>query len=524
MPPTSARGPGEASDLSAQVIVVTPNRADAEIAAGFLGERGIDSRHCPNLVELARVPYGQIGCIMLVEEALVQPELSELQHAIQVQPPWSDVPFVLVASEGTPLGSLVDTVFPLAGNITVLQRPLHPVSLVSAVNVALRSRQRQYQVRDLLALRDRAVRQRDEFLAMLAHELRNPLAPIRNAAYLMGRMDVPDPNFERCRSMIDKQARHITRLVDDLLDVSRLELGKVELRRQPVDLNECIASAVEACMAFTSSHRHTVRLSPAPEPVWVSADPVRLEQCIGNLIVNAAKFTPDGGSIVVEATRDHDQGLVAVTDTGMGIKPEMIDAIFDLFTQDGVELARTQGGLGIGLTLVKRLVELHGGTVRAESRGAGLGSRFEARLPLMVDASHMRPPREPAGTGQARRILIVEDGADTRESLAMLLSGWQHEVLVAANGPEGVQRALELNPDVAIIDIGLPGFDGYEVARRIRGAARTAARDMRLIALTGYGQASDRARAIEAGFDVHLLKPVDPASLRLLIEERSLVE
>jgi CheY-like chemotaxis protein/nitrogen-specific signal transduction histidine kinase len=402
--------------------------------------------------------------------------------------------------------------------VTVLQRPLHPVTLVSAVNVALRSRQRQVEVRDLIALRDEAVRQRDEFLAMLAHELRNPLAPIRNAVYLLGTLENADPLFLKCRGMIEKQSRHISRLVDDLLDVSRLERGKVELRLQRVDLNDGIASAVEACAAMTSSHRHDVRVRPSRHPIPVRADPVRLEQVIGNLIVNAAKFTPDGGTIEVEASAEGGEARVCVSDNGVGIKPEMIESIFDLFTQGAVSSARTDGGLGIGLTLVKRLVELHGGSVRATSGGLGCGSRFEVRLPLDPESQRgdaFVPEVDPASL--PARILVVEDRADARDSLGMLIRAWNHEVIYAANGPEGLHRAREDQPDVVLIDIGLPGFDGYQVARQIRREGSQWARHVRLIAVTGYGQAADRARAIDAGFDVHVLKPVDPAVLRELL-------
>jgi CheY-like chemotaxis protein/nitrogen-specific signal transduction histidine kinase len=394
---------------------------------------------------------------------------------------------------------------------------LHPVSLVSAVRVALRSRQRQYQVRDLLAARDRGLKQRDEFLAMLAHELRNPLAPIRNAVYLMGTLHNPDPRFAKCHAMIDKQARHITRLVDDLLDVSRLELGKVELRLQHVNLNETVAAAVEACMPFTNEHRHSVSVRTAPRPLVVTADPVRLEQAIGNLIVNAAKFTPAGGAITVEAFADANEGVIAVSDNGVGIRPEMLESIFDLFAQSEVTLARTAGGLGIGLTLVKRLLELHGGQVSASSAGLGKGSRFEARLPLVAASADRRSAPRVSVAASPKRVLVAEDGEDTRESLGMLLSAWKHEVVFAADGPEAVRMARAEMPDIALIDIGLPGFDGYAVAREIRGEGTSWARKVRLVALTGYGQASDRTRALEAGFDAHMLKPVDPAELEGVI-------
>jgi CheY-like chemotaxis protein len=390
---------------------------------------------------------------------------------------------------------------------------------VAAVRVALRSRQRQYQVRDLLAERERAVRQRDEFLAMLAHELRNPLAPIRYAAYLMGTQKGSGPLIDKCRVLIDKQARHITRLVDDLLDVSRLELGKIELRRQRADLSELAAAAVESCTPATTDQSHQVTLRTARQAVPVLVDPVRLEQAICNLVVNAAKFTPTGGSITVETGVEGGYGLVAVTDNGVGIRPDMLESIFDLFTQSDVTIDRSKGGLGIGLTLVKRLVEMHGGTVKALSEGIGKGSRFEARLPLATaqagEERHQRIHHETA----PRRVLVAEDGADTREALGILLREWRHEVVFAADGPEAVRVARDARPDVALIDIGLPGFDGYAVARQIRDEGSDWARGVRLIALTGYGQASDRKRAMEAGFDLHLLKPVDPVELEEVLAE-----
>jgi signal transduction histidine kinase/CheY-like chemotaxis protein len=501
-----------------KVAVVTPNESDSTLAAGILADQGMKTMVCGSLEYLGSLAGTEIGCVVLVEEALAGSAVDGFRESLESQPPWSDLPLVLVAARESSLSAMVEGVFPRSGNVALLQRPLHPVSLVSAVNVALRSRERQFEVRDLLALRDRDVQRRDEFLAMLAHELRNPLAPIRNAVYLMAALDYVDPLFLKCRAMIEKQSRHITRLVDDLLDVSRLELGKVELRLQRVDLNDTVDAAVEACAPTTLAHRHVVNVRRSKQALPVRADPVRLEQVIGNLLVNASKFTPDGGTIEVEAFAQGRSAVVCVADNGVGIKPEMLESIFELFTQDAVTPARTDGGLGIGLTLVKRLVEMHGGTVRAMSEGFGAGARFEARLPLDREA----PRREsmPEGAVRAapsRRVLIVEDGADTRESLGMLIAAWNHEVIYAESGPEGLHRAREDHPDVAVIDIGLPGFDGYRVAREIRCEGSPWSRNVRLIALTGYGQAADRARAIDAGFDVHVLKPVDPAVLQALL-------
>ena len=501
-----------------KVVVVTPNEVDGSASGAVLAEQGLEVLTVASLAQAAPLVNTDIACVVLVEEAFVESEMPVFQEALQAQPAWSDLPLILIAARESSLAALVEGAFPRSGNVTILQRPLHPLSLVSAVQVALRSREHQVEMRGLLEQRELALRRRDEFLAMLAHELRNPLAPIRNAVHLLGSVESADPLFVKCRAMIEKQSRHIARLVDDLLDVSRLELGKVELRIQTVDVNQSLAAAVDACVPMTGARHHTVNLRRWKEPLTVRADPVRLEQVIGNLIVNAAKFTPDGGTIDVEASVDDGCAVISVTDNGIGVKPDKLDAIFELFTQENVSSGRTEGGLGIGLTLVKRLVELHGGSVRAFSAGSGAGARFEVRLPRdRRGSSRDLAESAPAPGPAARRVLIVEDGADTRVSLGMLLSMWKHEVIYASTGPEGLLRAREEQPDVALIDIGLPGFDGYNVARQIRGENTAWSRNVRLIALTGYGQESDRVRALDAGFDVHVRKPVDPAELRTLL-------
>jgi signal transduction histidine kinase/CheY-like chemotaxis protein len=501
-----------------KVIIVSPNEADNVLASGFLEGEGVEPVRCATLGEAARLVGPGYGCVVLFEEALIEPDMQAFQDAVHAQPPWSDLPLLLIAAQDSSLSSLVESAFPRAGNVTLLQRPLHPVSLVSAVAMALRARQRQYQVRDLLEERTRAINQRDEFLAMLAHELRNPLAPIRNAVYLMKTISVPDPMFAKYRDMIDKQARHITRLVDDLLDVSRMELGKVQLRRQAFDLNQAAAAAAETCLPLTSARRHTVNLHLSAEPLQVIADPVRIEQVLGNLIVNAAKFTPDGGAIDIASASEGSSALVRVCDNGSGIRADILGSVFELFVQDDSSLERTHGGLGIGLTLVKRLVELHGGSVCALSEGAGKGSCFEIRIPLAVpEARGSGTDVEPERQHQRKRVLVVEDAADLRESLGMLLEKWHHFVRYATDGREGVAVATQMRPDVAIIDIGLPGVDGYEVARRIRGGPQPWARHVKLLALTGYGHANDREMALESGFDEHLLKPVEPDVLEQLL-------
>ncbi|HZP85972.1 MAG TPA: ATP-binding protein [Burkholderiales bacterium] len=503
-----------------KVILVTPNEVDGNVALDLLSLERIAAHRLASLNQLSSLAGEEIGCVLFVEEALTQADMPGFQQAIATQPAWSDLPLLLIASQETPLVGLAERLFPHSGNVAVLQRPLHPVGLVSAVNVALRARARQLEVRDLLMQRADAVRRRDEFLAMLAHELRNPLAPIRNAVHLMGTLDIREPVFERSRQIIEKQTRHITRLVDDLLDVSRLELGKFELRVQQVDLQACVTAAIEASASITGSQRHTVVVQLAQTALPIMADPVRIEQVLGNVIVNAAKFTPSGGTITIRTWRDDDSAVVCVEDNGIGIKPENLGSVFDLFVQEESSLARSPGGLGIGLTLVKRLVKIHGGAVSIASDGVDRGTRVELRFPLARESPVAAvSSRTPVANTRRRKVLVVEDNADIRDTLGMLLHQWQHDVEFANDGAEGVLRAATWQPDVALIDIGLPGIDGYEVARKIRASDAARGRGVRLIAMTGYGQATDREKALRAGFDLHLLKPVDPAHLERLLAE-----
>ena len=508
-----------ASTAAPEAWIVTPNETDAQVALGFLNEAGIVVRACMSLAELCARPIEEIACAVLVEEALVHPDIDNFLEALARQPAWSDLPLVLIASQGAALGTLVERVFPDSGKVAVLERPMNPVSLVSAVRVGVRARQRQFEVRALLEERAAALRQRDEFLAMLAHELRNPLAPMRNAVYVMKRLEVDNAIFTKTRDLLDRQVTHMSRLVDDLLDVSRLEVGKVQLQMQPLDLNSAAAAAAESTLALTTARRHNMQLRLASEPLYIYADPVRIEQVIGNLVTNAAKFTPEGGTVIVEVSGDAETAAVKVIDSGVGIRSDMLGAVFDLFIQDQATLDRAGGGLGIGLTIVKRLVELHRGTIRVASDGIGRGSQFTVRFPRVsgVKAPHAQA-RKDAPRALARRVLVIEDNADVRESLGMLLTMWGHTVDYAESGPDGVARARDLRPDIALIDIGLPGLSGYEVARHIREHKDGWGRQMKLIALTGYGRDADRDEAIASGFDTHLVKPIDPDILAKVLQ------
>jgi signal transduction histidine kinase/CheY-like chemotaxis protein len=357
-----------------------------------------------------------------------------------------------------------------------------------------------------------ANRAKDEFLATLSHELRNPLGAIANAVAALERRGSAEETAARLRQIIHRQTHHLTRLVDDLLDVARAAAGKVALSRQPLDLSELVGGAVRALRASGRARQHRVTLRA--ESVVVSADSTRLAQVVTNMLDNAIKFTPSGGTVDVEVTREGQDAVLRVTDTGIGIAPDMLPRVFELFAQAEQPIDRGAGGLGIGLTLSRRLVELHGGTISAASDGPGRGAQFTVRLPLGAPAT---PPPAPAAPGpeRARRILIVEDNDDARESLRLLLESLGHRVTEAAEGQRALALALHHRPEVVLIDLGLPGLDGYALARALRESA--IGKTITLIAVTGYGQLDDRRRSKEAGFDAHLVKPVAQGLLASLI-------
>jgi signal transduction histidine kinase len=500
-----------------RALLITPNFADAELALGFLAESAIPASAYESITQLGGELPGDAGCIVIVEEALVDADMPGLRELLELQPAWSDMPIVLVAGAGAGLDSLVERAFPNAGNVTLLERPLNPLTLVSAVQVGLRARARQIEVRDLLRKRDEALRQRDEFFAMLAHELRNPLAPMMNAVYLLKTLQTGEPLLEKTRDMLERQVSHMTRIVDGLIDVARFERGKIDLKRQHFDLNTAVAAASDACRSTTQARLQDLKMMLAAEPLAVHADPVRLEQLLTNLILNASKFTPSGGRIELQTRRESHWACVAVRDNGMGIRPEMLDRIFTPFAQDDQSLARSAGGLGIGLSIARAIAELHGGSLHARSEGPGKGALFEARMPLSDAEPSAVHDEGVASVAVRRRVLVVEDNADIRESLRMVLDTLGHQVMLATTGDEGLSLALEEKPDVALIDIGLPGISGYEVAVRIRERTRQWPVRMRMVAMTGYGQPSDVERAASAGFDHHVLKPVDPEQLNALL-------
>jgi signal transduction histidine kinase len=350
---------------------------------------------------------------------------------------------------------------------------------------------------------------KDEFLAMLGHELRNPLSAISSASSLLGMPGAGAESSARARLIIQRQTQHLSRIVDDLLDLSRAMSGKILLSRKRLDMSTLVSACLDTFRATGRTAGYTIRADL--QPGWVDGDSTRLEQIATNLIDNALKYTPAGGDIDIGIAVEGEDVVLTVRDSGVGIAPDLLPHVFDVFVQGAISIDRSQGGLGIGLSLVRRLVELHGGSVSASSEGTSSGSTFQIRLPRTDAVAPLSDTTVTDAAGSKSTILLIEDNDDGREMMATMLESFGHPVLQARDGLEGVRIATTGRPDVALVDIGLPGIDGYEVARRLRQAPET--RDIRLIALTGYGLAEDQRRVLEAGFDLHLVKPVELAAL-----------
>jgi CheY-like chemotaxis protein len=400
----------------------------------------------------------------------------------------------------------------MGANLSVLERPMRVAALITAVRTALRARQRQYELRDLLDSLNLADQRKTEFLATLAHELRNPLAPLSNCVGLLKR-GVPDAT--PVLQVMDRQLHHLIRLVDDLLELSRITRGKVELRMEDLDLRRVIEAAVETSRPLVDRGRHRLEVELRDEPLGVRGDPVRLAQVVSNLLNNAARYTDDGGRITLEGFADAGEAVLRVHDNGSGLSEEALVGVFDMFTQADASDTRAQHGLGIGLALVRNLVEMHGGVVNAYSDGPGLGSTFEVRLPLLDTARLHHPARAPQTVpALTRRVLVIDDNRDAADTLAHLLRQAGAPVQVAYNGPVALNLVESFAPDVVVLDLGMPGMSGLDVARQIRKRPEP---QPVLVALTGWGQSQDRELTRVAGFDHHLTKPVDFAELQALL-------
>jgi signal transduction histidine kinase/CheY-like chemotaxis protein len=504
-------------DPSQRILVIAPVGRDGELICAQLASHGMRGVRCEDMWDLTRELQDEAGAIFATEEALTPDAVFELNRAMAEQPAWSEIPIVIFTGTMT-IGAKprVLELVTRTTNVTLVDRPVRIQSLVSAAQSALRARARQYEIRDLMGALEERVQERDRFLAVLGHELRNPLGAI----LLASQMREDDGNLSGAHAdLIERQSRHLTRLVNDLLDLSRVAAGKIVLRPQIVDLRHVAAEAMKVLEPLASRQRIEVRQQLCPRPLLVKGDPVRLDQILSNVISNAIKYTTEQGHVTIAMAEENGQAVVRVTDDGVGIAPERIGAIFELFAQAENAIGRAQGGMGIGLALVRNLMQLHEGTVEASSGGVGKGSEFVLRFPLApVDTKDVPAAVSPnvraAAPMPARKIVIVEDNDDVRDLLKLKLSRLGHTVATARDGVEGLQLLLEDRPDLALVDLGLPGMDGFAVAREVRGSL---GRELVLVAVSGFGQPEDKRRAIEAGFDEHITKPADIHDIEALL-------
>lgn len=520
------------SDSDRRLLVLTPIGRDAAMTRAMLAQAGIDSQLCANFREFDTACASGAGAVLLAEEATSSAQQVTFAAFIRRQPSWSDLPVLLLTGRGAD-SPLTRRAVEHWGNVTLLERPIRVAALQSAVRSALRARERQYQVRDQLLELHRATeatrqsernlreadRRKDEFLATLAHELRNPLAPIRNALHILELAYDGEAATGRARELIARQVKHMVRLVDDLLEISRITRGKIELHREAIDLATVLRAGIETSRPLIDAGGHALTLELPDEPLLLYADAMRLAQVFSNLLNNAAKYMDRGGSIRVQVHRDSDNAVVSVIDHGIGVAADMLPRVFDMFAQAGDSRSRAQGGLGIGLTLARNLVEMHGGCIEARSAGLGRGSEFIIYLPLETvadDGVADAPAAASAAASYRRRFLVVDDNRDAADSFGALLQLLGADVAVVYGGHEALERVDSYRPEIVILDLGMPGMDGYQLAQHLR--EHPACAQATLIALTGWGQEQDRQRTAAAGFAHHLVKPVDLDRLEALLE------
>jgi len=523
--------------VALRILIVAPVGRDAPAIVELLESQGHLTRVCSGLRDAGVQVEEGAGALLLTEESLEREQIAALLPRLDRQPAWSELPVIILTTAGERSAERLERIAAAAGGITLLERPLGAGTLLRSIEVALRSRRRQYQVRDLLAaqqaretalrdseerlrlavaaLRD-ADRRKDAFLATLSHELRNPLAPIRNAAEVLASPRLTPMQLRWTQSVIQRQAAHMASLLDDLLELTRITQGKLQLRKQACSIQSVVEAAVETARPLLEKKRHELRIRvPDDIPPFI-ADPVRLAQALSNLLTNAAKYTDAGGCIELSAWLD-ERLTIAVQDNGIGIPAEQLKSLFTMFTQIPSAIGRSEGGLGVGLALVKGLAELHGGAVEAQSEGAGKGSRFLITLPFEAGPLSESPVKEgPAVIPSGKlRVLIADDNRDAADTLSMVLSMDGYEVRTVYGGRAAVSAAEAFRPDVALLDIGMPDVDGHAAAKAIR--QQRFGVDIYLVAITGWGQQDDKRRALEAGFATHVTKPVDPNMLRDLL-------
>lgn len=503
-----------------RVLIFAPFGADATIAQRVLSELNIPAQVCDSMTSLCAELQEGVGAILITEEALWDSSLDCLIELLDSQPSWSAIPIVIAASIDLDLYKREHLLRRLEDyKVTFLARPVVVVSLASTLRSALAARRRQYQVRDLMLNLHTELRLRDEFLATLSHELRNPLSALRNAVQLMNMATITDPAVANSRDIIDRQSRDLGRLLDDLLDVARVTQGKISLKVEEFGVRWLLEEIVRDQQQSGVMHCDVTLELPGDDDLPVRGDRLRIKQVFLNLLHNADKFSDGDGEISVRAWPDGDEVAVAVRDRGIGIPRHMLDSVFHLFAQASRTSRDTRGGLGIGLTVVQGLVQMHQGRVTVSSAGAGKGATFTVylprlRRPAVVKKDGRRAARAPA-SHRRQHVLVIEDDQDGGASLKALLEAAGHKATVCPNGRTGLLQARALAPDAIILDIGLPDSSGYEIARLLRSDPTFS--ETLFVALTGYGSAEDRRRAKEAGFDHHLTKPIEFPALNALL-------
>lgn len=484
-----------------RLLIYAPTGKDGRLLAGVLERARMTCHVCKHINETFEEINKDVGALIVADEALTIEFLKRIRPFLENQPSWSDFPF-LVLRQTAPDTPEMRSRYALLGNITLLDRPVSMVTLVSAATSALRARTRQYEMREI-------DRRKDEFLAMLAHELRNPLAPISAASELLRVPTLDRKKIQQTSEIISRQVRHMTGLIDDLLDVSRVSRGLVTLEEGVQDAWQIVASAVEQVRPLIDARQHQLTVLDLPLNASIYGDQKRLVQIIANILNNAAKYTPPEGQISLGVLVDDTNVIFSVTDNGIGMEPGVLSHVFDMFVQAERSSDRAQGGLGIGLAIVKSLVNLHGGQVAAQSNGLGKGSTFTITLPRVTDAptpiQMVYSELESVTTPQ--HIMIVDDNVDAAVTLGTILEMAGYKITIVHSGKAALDHVCIDAPQVCLLDIGLPDMDGIALAKHLRHQAAT--KNALMIAITGYGQESDREKSLHAGFDHHLVKPVD---------------
>ncbi|HEV7817099.1 MAG TPA: response regulator [Janthinobacterium sp.] len=490
--------------MEQRILIYAPTGQDGALTAKVLSMAAIASHVCRCAGELGRQLGLGAGGVVTVEEALPSGGFKALAEYVACQPGWSDLPIILLTHRGTDSLSVHHAVSSL-GNLTLLERPVHTLTLITSVHAILRARSKQYLVRE-------AERRKDEFLASLGHELRNPLAPIKTSVSLLSHLYPDSAPVGKIRDVVERQVTHLTRLVDDLLDVARITSGKIELRRDDIRFSAVIGHVGELCAQPAANKRIHIDFDLPQQDAVLHADYARVVQILANILSNAVKFTPFGGHIEVHAWVDAGQLCVSIKDSGIGLDAEEIPRIFTMFEQSKTVTGHISSGLGIGLSLSRQFAEMHGGSVDAYSDGPGLGSEFLIRLPLLElrqdgAAAPAVQAQAQACAAKCSHVLVVDDNRDAADSLKALFQMDGYDVATAYDGYAALAALEKQMPELIVMDLGMPGMDGYEAARLIR--ERADAQRILMIALTGWGQTDARSRTLDAGFDHHLIKPVD---------------